>query len=146
MQTYVRFNENIIIEIAKRTKSGVDKNDVAFAGYSKKYRQSDNFKIFKGGKRKPDLTLTGNMLASMKGSYNKNKKRSTIFFPDDFNNAKALNHTTGETVPQRDFLGLPKKVEEKLLREVVTQLERRESFGSISVADVLAAAQTLEVS
>jgi hypothetical protein len=95
----------ILEKIKQRTEKGEDINGETFKGYSKDYRDSLEFKVWKGNKRKPDLTQSGDMLAAMT-IIDQNSQSLTFGFADDENNAKAYNHNTGDTVPKREFFGV----------------------------------------
>jgi hypothetical protein len=105
----LEIGKRIVDVIEERTLKGFDKDGENFAPYSKAYRQSDTFKIFKGGKRKPNLKLSGEMLASVDVV----KLTSTgveIGFVDDEQEDKASGHVKGDNpnrMPIRDFWGLP---------------------------------------
>ncbi len=113
------FGKRIIDEIVKRTESGVDKNGSSFTPYSDSYKKSTIFKIYKGSKRTPDLHLSGEMLADM-DILKMTKTSVTIGFPGSEQEAKAHGHINGSNnLPRRDFFGLPKEIQGKILKETV---------------------------
>lgn len=59
-----QLSDDIIETIRRRTERGLDVNNKKFPGYSASYMKSLDFKIAGKGK-KVDLTLSGDMLASM---------------------------------------------------------------------------------
>jgi len=135
-------------EIIKRTTSGIDKNNRSMGNYkSDGYKESLEFKIYKGGKRRVDLKLTGSMLSDID---NRNTRYTITFnFGDQDNRDKAQGHITGRygkhgrTSP-RDFFGLPEKEEEDLLRTAI-QTQRAADpeeldalFENLLAANVLA--------
>ncbi len=103
----------IISFIRKRTIKNKDKDGEKFPAYSKSYTNSVNFKA--AGKSKGDinLTLSGDMLASMELLENKKSKVSIGFEEGSLENAKAdgnIRGTYGQKSPikgkARDFLGI----------------------------------------
>lgn len=123
------FGREVIREIVKRTREkGIDKFDKNFRPYSKEYRKSLQFQIFKGGKRKPDLTLSGEMLASMQHNFSINGRIVTIDFVDQLNNDKAHGNIFEHG---RDFFGLPEDVEAKILRDIVVDASRNNFIGEL---------------
>lgn len=105
---------DIIDHIIERSKSGKDKNNNPFPGYSKEYTKSFDFKLAGKSKSKVDLTLSGEMLSALEILDTKDGE-ITIGIPanDDFNNAKAegnIKGTYGKDTPirgkKRDFMGI----------------------------------------
>lgn len=102
----------IIDRIVSRTESGKSVNGAALAKYSKDYKESLEFKAF-GKTNKVNMTLTGDMLASLTIVANK-KGKIKIGWQDPENNAKAYGHLTGMeghpwlegVTPKREFFGL----------------------------------------
>lgn len=74
--------------------------------YSKSYEESIEFKAH--GKKKDDVNmkLTGDMLGLL-DVVDEKKNKITLGWQDNADAAKAYNHVTGDTVPKRNFLGLP---------------------------------------
>lgn len=97
-----------IDKIVSRTLKGLDKDGNPFAGYSKSYRESLTFEIYKGSSTKVDLKLTGEMLASMEAEAY--WEGVLIQFVDAHNGAKAHGHITGMSGRKggkvRDFFGI----------------------------------------
>lgn len=98
----------IIERIRERTQDGVDKNGRKFKKYSEAYKNSADFAAFGKNENEVNMTLSGDMLGSL-DIIEQTKQTIAIGFADDDQNVKAFNHVTGDTVPQRDFFGLPKK-------------------------------------
>lgn len=121
------FGLRAIDVITERTLRGKDKDGQSFAPYSKSYRDSDVFEIYKAGQRRVDLKLSGEMLASMqvKGSSAGN---ITINFVDELNAAKAHGHITGMSGRRggvvRDFFGLSDTEAEGIMKELVSEYAR----------------------
>lgn len=102
--------------------SGQDGKEVTFKGkageYSKTYRESLDF--IAAGKTKSDvnMTLTGDMLASIQVE-DRGGNKVAIYIDGEENTLKAFNHNTGDTVPKRPFFG----VISKDLRSVATDFQ-----------------------
>lgn len=105
----------IIEKIVERTQGGEDLSGRPFKGYSKSYMESLAFKVF-GKSKDVDLTLSGDMLASMQ-VVDTNPRKLTIGFPDSTENAKAFNHNTGDTLPKREFFGIRDEELEEIREE-----------------------------
>lgn len=107
--------KEVIDHIIERTRDkGLDKDGKKLAPYSSEYKKSLNFKIAGKGNR-VDLTLTGEMLDSLK-LLNDSKGKITIGYDkDDEINGKVEGNrlgTYGNNKPvtkPRDFLGITKK-------------------------------------
>lgn len=108
-----QFAQSIMDKIIERTKSGIDKNGRPFKRYSKNYIKSLAFKAFNKDAGEVNLTLSGAMLGTM-DVLSATSREIEIGWTDDLENAKANNHITGDTVPKRDFLGLPDKEIQKI--------------------------------
>lgn len=109
----------VIDEIRNRTKVGIDKKDIPFKAYSKKYRSSDIFKIF-GKTRRVNMELSGEMLAAMIPIPKVRLNEVHIQFADPEQNAKAHGHTKGSKIlPKRDFFGLPAVEEASIMTQVI---------------------------
>lgn len=114
--------QEVIDFIVKRTQSGKDKNNNAFKPYSKSYTESLDFKIAGKSKDKVNLTLSGDMLASIK-LLKDSKGELTIGFDrsDKDNNDKATGHMTGKygnssKIKKRVFLGIKEDDKKKILK------------------------------
>jgi hypothetical protein len=114
----------IISVIRKRTIKNKDKDGEKFPSYSKDYTKSVDFRA--AGKSKGDinLTLSGDMLASMELLENKKSKISIGFEDGTVQNAKAdgnIRGTYGKPKPipgkARDFLGISSDELEKILKK-----------------------------
>jgi hypothetical protein len=117
------YGQRVVDEIVNRTREkNVDKNGKSLGTYSKTYKDSLIFEIYKGGDKKVNLTLTGEMLESLR---NINSAYSIVINLDGENNrGKAQGHITGRLgkngkAKPRDFLGLPKSEEERIFRESI---------------------------
>lgn len=88
--------------LLERTESGRAVDNSIFPAYSPKYKESLAFAAF-GKSSTPNLTLTGDMLASIQ-IIDQNESRMIVGVSSD-QAPKAYNHMTGDTVPQRAFLG-----------------------------------------
>lgn len=113
--------QEIVDYIVNRTKEGKDKKDRPWSGaaakYSKSYQNSFEFKVGGKSKNRVNLTLSNEMLNSLK-VLKTSKGEITIGFDrsDTENNAKAegnIRGTYGQKTPirgkKRDFLGITEK-------------------------------------
>jgi hypothetical protein len=128
----------IIDQIIERTQSGKDKKGNAFAGYSKGYTDSLDFKL--GGKsKKVNLELSGEMLNSMTLLTHSSGSITIGYTKDDtFNNGKAegnIKGTYGQKKPikgkARDFLGISNSELDEIIEKYPT------SKGKSSNSDLL---------
>lgn len=117
------YGELVQDRIIKNTQNNKNKHGSSMGTYSKRYKNSLVFKIYKGGKRNVDLTLTGEMLADIKPTQT---AYTIVFgFEDEENRGKAQGHISGKygkskkVVRGRDFFGLPKREEELLLKKAL---------------------------
>ncbi len=115
--------------ITERTLEGRDQYGERFAGYSKAYKESAAFEIYGKGSR-VDLKLSGEMLASMQ--VRSAGDEITINFVDSLNAAKAYGHITGMSGRKggvvRDFFGLSKEEEDKIMKDLVERYARGDAF------------------
>ena len=117
------YSQSLIEKIIQRTQSGLDKNGKQFAFYSKSYSNSLEFKIYNKKRTDPNLTLTGEMLASL--TQLKNMEANTIYIGliGENNKGKAQGQISGKlgrnNGPRRDFLGLPKKEEDAIFKSIL---------------------------
>jgi len=120
------FGFNVINAIEKRTLKGIDKNNKRFPSpYSDQYIGSDEFKVYGKSAFKVNLRLSGEMLSSMKIGKGPVRKLK-IIMADRHNNDKAHGHITGniakiKSKAKRDFLGLPKDEEIKIMKKTLKQ-------------------------
>jgi hypothetical protein len=117
------YGQRVVDEIVVRTREeNIDKKGRSLGTYSTTYKDSLVFQIYKGGQRRVDLTLTGEMLESLRAK--SSRYDITVFLDGDENKAKAQGHisgiygTKGRSKP-RDFLGLPTKEEVRLFKEAM---------------------------
>ena len=98
----------LIDRIIDRTESGKGLNGKNLKSpYSDAYADSLDFKAFGKSKNKVNMTLTGDMLASIDIL---SSTRDTITIGIEGDEApKAFNHQTGDTVPKRRFFGVTRK-------------------------------------
>lgn len=115
----------IIERIVDRTQNGRDKDGQRFAGYSKSYKDSLDFKIAGKSPSKVDLQLSGDMLAAIK-VLDQTRRSVTIGFEQGSEeNAKAdgnIRGTYGKSKPipgkARDFLGISDRELERIINLV----------------------------
>ena len=110
------FALRVIDKIVERTQvDRVDKKGQPLGVYSTSYRKSHIFKVYHGDEKEVNLTLTGEMLASLNPIYA--KYEFIIELEGQNNRDKAQGHITGKygkaKAQKRDFLGLPKAVIEE---------------------------------
>lgn len=117
------FGQRVVDEIVNRTREkNIDKNGKSLGTYSKTYKDSLIFEIYKSGQQKVDLTLTGEMLESLRS--NSSAYQIIVNLEGDNNRGKAQGHITGKLgktgrAKPRDFLGLPNKEVDKIFIESV---------------------------
>jgi hypothetical protein len=120
----------IIERIVNRTDQGKDKDGRKFAGYSKSYKESLDFKVA-GKTNKVDLQLSGDMLAAL--SVLDQTSRSVVigFERGSEENAKAdgnIRGTYGKPTPDpkkaRDFLGISERELIKIVKFVQSEDEK----------------------
>lgn len=96
--------------------------------YSKQYADSLDFKAAGKSKGKVNMTLTGDMLASIQVEDRPGNKIA-IVIDGEKEILKAYNHLTGDTVPKRPFFGASKTdVKETIhdFQEEIDSIETRE--------------------
>ena len=118
----------VIDHIITRTKNGKDKDGDKFPGYSEEYIRSLDFKIGGKSKSRVDLTLSGDMLASLDLISDGRGRIRIGFEKGSEENARAdgnIRGTYGKDSPDankaRDFLGVEPNVLRKIIREVETE-------------------------
>lgn len=103
------------------------------APYSKEYADSLDFKAFGKSRGKVDMKLTGDMLGLMDVIQIEGNK-ITIGWNDSTENAKAYNHSVGDTVPRRPFFGVSKKelkeIKDEFGDEIRAAIRTRNTEGS----------------
>jgi len=106
--------QEVIDHIVKRSKAGKDRFGKSFPGYSKSYTESKDFEIAGKSKSRVNLTLSGELLDSLK-LLEQRKGQITIGYDagDTELNAKAegnIKGTYGNPTPlrgkKRDYLGI----------------------------------------
>lgn len=121
------FGNAVVDEIIDRTHDrSKDRNNAGFKAYKKSYTDSLIYKLYKGGSRKVNLTLTGEMLSKLV-SKEKSGKGVVIKFKDSKNSRKAHGHiTAGGTLAgrQRDFLGITQDRAAKIMKDVLNDFAK----------------------
>lgn len=119
----LEFGARVVDEIVRRTQEdNVDKAGRKFRKYSKAYINSTNFKIAGKEAGKVDLTLSGDMLGTMQvlGTAG---PAVTIGWNIAVEDEKAGYHVEGTgKMPKRDFFGMPKGEQYKILKSVLRDL------------------------
>jgi len=77
--------------------------------YSKSYVDSTEFKAHGKSKNKVNMKLTGDMLGLLDIKKQSGDSITIGWNKGDGQDAKAFNHSTGDTVPKRPFFGVNKK-------------------------------------
>ena len=122
-------------KILDNTLEGYDKNGKKFKKYSKSYRDSTKFKIYKGSKRTPDLKLTGNMQSDM-DVLSSSSTTVTIGFSDSEEGSKAQGHILGAGhLPKRDFFGLKAVDLKEIMLSVITDYEQEGLLDTVSLLE-----------
>lgn len=107
------FGYRVVDRIVNRTRDeNIDKKGNSLGVYSKSYKESLIFSIYKGGESSVNLTLTGEMLESL--SPKMGRYEIIVELEGQNNRDKAQGHITGRygkkgRAEKRDFLGLPKE-------------------------------------
>lgn len=115
------YGQRVVDRIVERTRDeNVDKNNRPLGSYSKTYKESLIFSIYKAGQTSVDLTLTGEMLESL--THKPSRYEITVFLDGQNNRDKAQGHITGRYGTKgrskpRDFLGVPKDELRELFRD-----------------------------
>jgi len=127
--------QEIIDKIIERTRErNIDKDGKRLPGYSKSYRKSLDFEIAGKSSGNVNLTLTGDMLDSLKViSHRKGSILVGFDRGDSDLNGKAegnIKGTYGQSKPisgkKRDFLGLPKTEVESIEKRYIPNKRNRE--------------------
>lgn len=113
----------VLDRIIERTQDGMDKAGRSFYPYSDAYAKKKG--VSAGD---VDMTLFGDMLAAM-DILEIESSKIFLGFTDELENAKAFNHINGDTVPKRDFFGLPKKDLKEIASRFRSEFEELKSRG-----------------
>jgi hypothetical protein len=123
--TRAELGDLIVERIFERTDKGKDKDGRKFAGYSKDYIESLDFKNAGKSKGNINLQLSGDMLAGLKVLASTRNWIQVGFERGSEDNAKAdgnIRGTYGQKSPipgkARDFLGITDKELEKIVKYV----------------------------
>lgn len=115
------FGQRVVDLLVERAKDGKGKDGPFSGTYSKTYRESEEFQIYKAGQKKIDLTLTGEMLESLK--FKQEKYSVVINLQGQENRNKAEGHISGlygkAQVKPRNFMELPDSVLNKVFLESI---------------------------
>lgn len=115
------YGQRVVDRIVERTQQeNVNKKGGSLGSYSKSYKESLIFQIYKSGETQVNLTLTGEMLESLVHEPSQFKIVVTL---EEDQRDKAHGHITGKLgkarAKPRDFLGLPKGEETALFKETL---------------------------
>ena len=116
-----RVGQAIIDKIRDRAADNIDVSGKSFKKYSKEYVDSVEFKAY--GKSAGDVNMkqTGDMLGFM-DVIEESKSKIVIGWSDGDEEAKAHNHIVGDTVPKRNFFGLPVSDIEEIKQQFIDEL------------------------
>lgn len=89
--------------------------------YSKEYSETLDFKAFGKSRSEVNMTLTGDMLGLM-DIKRQDGNSITIGWTDATENAKAYNHSVGDTVPRRPFFGISKTELQDIKKEFRSEI------------------------
>lgn len=108
------FAQALIDKIVARTTLGRDVSGKIFPKYSKSYSESLAFKVFGKSRGDVNMTLTGDMLASIEPEIEQGKLKIQVTGSDNI--LKAFAHMTGYRghpflagKPKREFFGISEK-------------------------------------
>ena len=118
----VSFGQSVIDKILQRTSNGRRVDGSSFKHYSEDYSESLEFQAAGKDKSSPDLELSGGMLADM-DILEASPRRVKIGFTDPTEMAKAYNHHTGDTLPERPFFDLNKSELDALIKDFAPSVE-----------------------
>lgn len=105
--------------IVARTSAGKDVSGAAFEKLDPKYAK---YKKGITGSAKANLSLLGDMLESIE-TVEESRDTVVLGFSDELQNAKAYNHNTGDTLPQREFFGLTDKEKKRIASKFAQDVE-----------------------
>jgi hypothetical protein len=103
--------------------------------YSKPYAESLQFKAAGKSKGKVNMTLTGDMLASIDIKSTDGNK--IVLAIDESQVEKAFNHQTGDTVPKRPFFGFTKAELKDLKKEFTPRIKEAAKRNAAGGSDTL---------
>lgn len=97
--------------------------------YSERYAKTLEFKAAGKSRGKVNMTLTGDMVSSI-GVISTKGNTIKIGIEDSEQVAKAYNHQTGDTVPQRPFFGFSKDELNDIKKEFSSKIKRAAKEGA----------------
>lgn len=127
----IAFAEDVMEAIIQRTQIGIDRKNVKFRDYKESYINSSVFKKYNKSPLEINLTLRGDLLSSL-DILEASGETLRIGIKDDLQSKKAFNHITGDTIPKRDFLGLP---DDEL--EIIVERYKTADFSNTLINDLL---------
>ncbi len=92
--------------------------------YSKMYAESLDFLAAGKSKNKVNMSLTGDMLASIQVEDLGDNKIS-VYIDGETEVLKAYNHLTGDTVPKRPFFGVSQKDVKDVIMDFQSEIDQR---------------------
>ncbi len=134
--------QKIVQKIKDRTREGFSATGRPFKGYSKKYKESLDFKIA-GKSDQVDLSLTGDMVADL-DVLSINNRYIVVGYDMDYPDiGKVHGNVTGEygndkpVTSKRDFIGLPQKWVTILAEETRQEVPSLQSETDVAVNSIL---------
>lgn len=123
------FAQALIDKMVERTQEGRDVNGKLFPKYSTSYVNSLPFKVFGKSKNDVNMTLTGDMLASIEPEIDQGKIKLSVTGSENI--LKAFAHMTGykghpvlDGKPKREFFGVSDAELEKIKRKFIPDLSK----------------------
>ena len=130
------FAQALIDNMVDRTHAGRDVHGKLFPKYSKAYTESLAFKVFGKKAGQVNMTLTGDMLASIQPEIN--GKDLKISVTGDFNNIKAFSHQTGYGgKAKREFFGITDSELDKIKKNFLPDLTKDSKKADESILSQL---------
>lgn len=125
----------LIDRMLTRVESGVGYGGQKLKSpYSKVYAESLEFKAAGKSRSKVNMTLTGDMLASVNVKSDGSK---VVLYVDENEVPKAYNHITGDTVPKRNWFGFTRDELKSLRKEFAPQIRKAKQADDAGGSDQL---------
>lgn len=118
----IEYGKRFIDEMVDRTQLDfLDKNDRRFKSYKKGYVESDIFEIYGKEKNEVNMTLTGQMLASIDVRVRRPGKPEIFFLNKDREEIASFHIDGTPVMPKRDFFGLTEEKQIKIFKDLVRE-------------------------
>lgn len=136
------FAQALIDKMVERTESGRDVNGKVFPKYSKSYSESLAFKVFDKSRGDVNMSLTGDMLASIEPEIDQGKLKLSV--TGDENILKAYAHNTGykghpvlEGKAKREFFGITDAELAKIKKNFLPDLTKESKKADEAIVKTL---------